>query len=203
MDGNKTLWGLGELIMAEAYHKTFSPWEVSETTKGSAKEQLDCHTTGTVARYPRNTRQKQLVFHMTVKPLSTSSQEEKEGSQTGTHKDGWKRLRIFILKTATCGDRTDKKGKVQVPQEDPHRLLSYDCYVQEVPLDMGIINRAINRVKDKRQPMISAHSGVTTPTPIRRELRIGSERPSYRNDEISEAQTKGPKRVHFTPADME
>ena len=93
----------------------------------------------------------------------------------------------------------DKKGKKKVPQGDPTWLLSYDCYVQEAPSDMGVIARAINWIKDQKQPTISAQSGVITPTAIRRELRVGSERHGSGDGEGSEAQLKKSKRVYFAP----
>ncbi|CAL8270000.1 unnamed protein product [Arctogadus glacialis] len=41
---------------------------------------------------------------------------------------------------------------------------------------MGIVARAINRIKDRKQPTISAQSGAITPTPNRREPRIETDR---------------------------
>ena len=107
---------LGEIIMAEAYNREFTPWENCETTKGCAKGQLDCHTTGTVARHAKKTRHGQLVFHITVKPLSNSTLKENEGSQKRTHQEEWKSLKVFIHKTAPWEGLPDKKGKRKVPQ---------------------------------------------------------------------------------------
>ena len=88
--GKRPAGDLGEMIIAEAYSRKFSPWENCETTKGCAKGQLDCHTTGTVPRHAKGTRHKQLVFYMTVKPPSVPL--EGDGGLQGTNpKEEWKK----------------------------------------------------------------------------------------------------------------